>query len=97
MQEMSNKKTNIKTKITREVYQISSKSNNFLALIKDWKNSFRLTFAYKKRNDWNLAKINNKLIDIDPRNKCTQTSSKSNNFLTLKTGKTVLDWHVLIK
>ena len=69
MQEMRNKKTNIKTKITREVYQISSKSNNFLALIiKDWKNGFRLTCAYKKRNDWNLAKINNKLIDIDPRN-----------------------------
>ena len=34
-QEMCNKKTNIKTKITREVRQISSKSNNFQALIKD--------------------------------------------------------------
>ena len=37
MQEMSNQEINIKTKITREVYQILSKSNNFLALIKDWK------------------------------------------------------------
>ena len=48
MQEMSNRKTNIKTKITREVYQISLKSNNFLALIKT-ENGFRLTCAYKKR------------------------------------------------
>ena len=45
---ITTEKTNIKTKITREVSQISSKSNNFLALIKDWRNGFRLTCAYKK-------------------------------------------------
>ena len=77
---ITTEKTNIKTKITREVYQISSKSNNFLALIKDWRNGFRLTCVYKKRNDWNLAKMNNKLIDIDPRNKCTQLYQNRTNF-----------------
>ena len=50
-------KNNHQNKSNKRSVPNSSKSNNFLALIKDWKNGLRLTCAYKKemngiKNKW---------------------------------------------